>query len=133
MYLNKDKGYAVINDFQLNEKYRNHEGCLGRYDVEETSSDEQNREMIFKAFQRGVRAFIEEYDRQNPSKPLTQINIGMGYNRLKRQVERFERATSNLTVPAEYSFQDAINYEQHILYQRVQKQIENGGQDRWWI
>jgi hypothetical protein len=22
---------------------------------------------------------------------------------------------------------------QYILYQRAQKQIENGGQDRWWI
>ena len=69
--------------------------------------------MIFKAFQRGLRAFIEEYDRQNPKNPLTQINIGMGYNRLKRQVERFKKAN-----------------EQHILYQREQKQIENGGQDR---
>ena len=87
-------------------------------------------EMIFKAFQRGLRAFIEEYDRQNPKNPLTQINIGMGYNRLKRQVERFKKATSNLTVPSEYSFQDAMTNEQHILYQREQKQIENGGQDR---
>ncbi len=130
MYLNKEKGYAVINDFELNEKYRNHEKSLGKYAVEETSSEEQNREMIFKAFQRGLRVFIEEYDRQNPSKPLTQINIGMGYNRLKRQIERLKKTTSNLSVPAEYSFQDAMNYEQYILYQRVQKQIENGGQER---
>ena len=86
--------------------------------------------MIFKAFQRGLRAFIEKYDTQNPKNPLTQINIGMGYNRLKRQVERFKKATSNLTVPSEYSFQDAMTNEQHILYQREQKQIENGGQDR---
>lgn len=130
MYVNKARGYAVINDFELNEKYRHHESSLGRYSVEETSPEEQDREMIFKAFQRGLRAFIEEYDRQNPKNPLTQINIGMGYNRLKRQVERFKKATSNLTVPSEYSFQDAMTNEQHILYQREQKQIENGGQDR---
>lgn len=129
MYVNKDRGYAVINDFELNEKYRHHENedYRGRYDVEETSPEEQDREMIFKAFQRGLRAFIEEYGRQNPKKPLTQINIGMGYNRLKRQVEKFKKATSNLTVPSEYSFKDAMTYEQYILYQRVQKQIENGG------
>ena len=84
--------------------------------------------MIFKAFQRGIRAFIDEYDRQNPKNPLTQINIGMGYNRLKEQVERFKKATSNLTVPSSYNFQDAK--EQYILYQRKQKQIENGGYDR---
>ena len=130
MYVNKARGYAVINDFELNEKYRHHESSSGRYSVEETSPEEQDREMIFKAFQRGLRAFIEEYDRQNPKNPLTQINIGMGYNRLKRQVERFKKATSNLTVPSEYSFQDAMTNEQHILYQREQKQIENGGQDR---
>ena len=132
MYVNKAKGYAVINDFELNVKYRNHESenSPGRYSVEKTSPEEQERELIFKAFQRGLKAFIEEYDRQNPKNPLTQINIGMGYNRLKRQVERFKKATSNLTVPSEYSFQDAMTNEQHILYQREQKQIENGGQDR---
>lgn len=130
MYVNKDRGYAVINDFELNEKYRHHESSSGRYSVEESSPEEQDREMIFKAFQRGLRAFIEEYDRQNPNKPLQQINIGMGYNRLKKQVERFKRATSNLTVPSEYSFQDAMTNEQYILYQKVEKQIENGGYER---
>ncbi|MCI8640658.1 MAG: hypothetical protein HFJ59_02125 [Clostridia bacterium] len=130
MYMNKDKGYGVINDFELNEKYRHHESSSGRYNVEETSSEEQDREMIFKAFQRGLKAFIEEYDKQNPNKPLQQINIGMGYNRLKKQVERFKKATSNLTVPSEYSFQDAMNNQQYVLYQRIEKEIENGGYDR---
>lgn len=128
MYLNKDRAYGVINDFELNEKYRHHESSSGRYNVEEASSEEQDREMIFKAFQRGLKAFVEEYDKTNPKKPLQQINIGMGYNRLKRQVERFKKATLNLTVPSEYSFQDAN--EQYILYQRVGKEIENGGYDR---
>jgi hypothetical protein len=130
MYVNKDRGYAVINDFELNERYRHHERSSGRYSVDETSSEEQDREMIFKAFQRGLRAFIEEYDRQNPDKPLQQINVGMGYNRLKKQVERFKKETSNLTVPSEYSFKDAMTNEQYILYQRVEKQIEDGGSDR---
>ena len=31
MYVNKEKGYAVINDFELNEKYRHHESSSGRY------------------------------------------------------------------------------------------------------
>lgn len=130
VYVNKAKGYAVINDFELNERYRQHESFSGRYNVEETSPEEQEREMIFKAFQRGLKAFVEEYDKQNPEKPLTQINIGMGYNRLKKQVERFKKATSDLIVPPEYSFRDAMTNEQYILYQRTQKQIENGGQNR---
>ena len=129
MYVNKDKGYAVINDFELNQRYRNHESSAGRYIVDETSPEEQDRELIFKVFQRGLRAFIEEYDRQNPAKPLQQINVGMGYNRLKKQVERFKKATSNLTVPSEYSFKDAMTNEQYILYRREKKHIEKGGRD----
>lgn len=130
MYVNKNKGYAVINDFEINEKYRNHEGASGRYRVDETSPEEQDREMIFKAFQRGLKAFIEEYDRQNPNKPMQQVNVGMGYNRLKKQVERFKRDTSRLTVPDKYNFQDAMDNEQYILYKREERQIENGGYNR---
>lgn len=130
LYIDKKRGYAVFNDFELNERYRHHEAGIGRYNVEETSKDEQDREMIFKAFQRGLKAFIEEYDKQNPENPLKQVNIGMGYNRLKKQIERFKIATQRLTAPAEYKFQDAMANEQYILYKRTEKQIENGGQER---
>jgi len=130
MYVNKDKGYAVINNFELNERYKHHEeDSSGRYRVDETNKEEQERELIFKAFQRGLRAFIEEYNRQNPNKPLQQINVGMGHNRLKRQVERFKKATSNLTVPIKYGFIDTMVGKQYILYQRGE-QIENGGYDK---
>lgn len=132
MYINKDKGYAVINDFELNEKYRHFgkQSPSNIYMAEKKNKEEQNRELIFKAFQRGLKAFIEEYNKQNPENPLTQVNVGMGNNRLKEQVERFEEATSKLTVPIEYSFKDAMQHEQYILYKKEEKQIENGGQER---
>ena len=47
----------------------------------------------------------------------------MGYNKLKRQVEQFEKASENLTVPADYSFQDASE-EQYILYKRETNEKE---------
>jgi len=31
--------------------------------------------MIFKAFHRGSKVFVEEYNKQNPKKTLQQINI----------------------------------------------------------
>lgn len=126
MYVNKERGYAVINDFELNQKYRNHEMIKlpGNYNVDENNHEEQEREMIFAAFQRGLEAFIVEYDRENPDRPLQQVNVGMGYNRLKRQVQRFKVATSNLSVPAEYQFQDAA-YEQRVLYKREKGKIED--------
>ena len=131
VYINKEKGYAVINDFELNNVYKIHEDELvhGMYDVEEGDKDEVKREMIFKAFKRGIKAFIEEYDRQNPENPLKQINIGMDHNRLKRQMERYEKETKNLSVPVEYEFLDAQK-EQRIFYKREEKQKINGGQDR---
>lgn len=125
MYVNKKKGYAVINDFELNKRYRNHEGRSGRYNVMPTSQEEEEREMIFKAFQRGIKAFIKEYDEQNPEKPLNQVNVGMGYNRLKRQVEKFNIATNNLQVPYEYGFRDAEDDQQYVLYKREEEKEEN--------
>lgn len=122
IYVNKKDGYGVINDFEINEKYRKSEekNEKGRYRVPPTSNQEQEREKIFQAFQRGLKAFIAEYDRQNPTNPLKQVNVGMGYNRLKRQVERLKKATNNLSVPLEYEFKDAEN-EQYILYTREEK------------
>lgn len=131
MYMNKEKGYAVFNDFELNKEYRKHEVKKavepygGRYTVDPESKDEQQRDLIFKAYQRGIKAFIEEYDKQNPENPLQQVNVGMGYNRLKRQVEQFKKASQNLTVPADYSFQDAKE-EQYILYKREETKEKKG-------
>lgn len=129
MYVNKDNGYAVINDFELNENYRQHEGKIGIYNVDERSKDEQERQLIFSAFQRGVQAFIEEYDKQNPKAPLKQVNIGMGYNRLKKQVWNLKKSESNLYVPKEYGFQDAKD-EQYILYKKTKKVVENKQYER---
>ena len=129
LYLNKEQGYGVFNDFEIHRNYKKHEimNVLevfgGRYKVSPNSKDEQKRERIFETLQRGMQAFIEEYDKQNPDKPLKQINVGMGYNKLKRQVEQFEKASENLTVPADYSFQDASE-EQYILYKRETNEKE---------
>ena len=90
---------------------------------ESEKSARENRDLIFSAFQRGIQAFVEEYDAQHPNRPLQQINIGMGYNRLKRNVEEFERATKLLTVPIEYGFQDA-SQDQYILYKRDERKQE---------
>lgn len=124
-YLNRERGYGVINDFELNQAYRNHEDGIsgGRYNVPADSKEEQERELIFKAFKRGVQAFVEKYDEKNPEKPINQINVGTGYNKLKAQIERFRRSSKNLTVPAEYSFKDAEK-GQYVLYERKNKTKE---------
>lgn len=41
----------------------------------------------------------------------------MGYNRLKRNVEQFEKATELLTVPSEYNLVD-VSVKQYVLYKK---------------
>lgn len=127
MYVNKDKGYVVINDFEINAKYKDHESDdIGFYDGKKDSEDAKDRDLIFKAFMRGIEAFVKEYDEQNPNKPIKQVNVGLGYNRLQAQCRAYEIDTHGLTVPAEYKFNDALE-GQRILYKRdeVKTQIKN--------
>ena len=100
-----------------------------KYDEEKDKTQAKERKLIFKAFMRGLHAFIEEYDKQNPDTPLQQVNIGMGYNRLKKQVEKFKKATSLLRVPELYSFEDASE-EQYVLYSRDKRVVEEKGFER---
>lgn len=137
MYIDEEQGYGLFNDFELNKKYRKNEdksnGYGGIYDGDEKDESElsesekkqrKERDLIFYAFQRGISAFVEEYDKQHADKPLQQINVGMGYNRLKRNVEQFEKATKLLTVPGEYRFEDAEK-GQYILYRRDEREKKN--------
>ena len=124
MYINKEEGYGVINDFELNKKYRRCEKeNSGRYYGEgkndkikpKYKKEMIKRKMIFRAFIRGIEEFAKVYDEKNPERPLKQINVGMGYNKFKNLVENYKKATSNLTVPSKYGFEDAER-EQYILY-----------------
>ena len=126
MYVNAQQGYGVINDFEINKKYKDHELDIGKYCVADDDPEELERDAIFDAFMRGIHAFIKEYDKQHPDNPIEQINVGMGYNRLKAQCERYQKATKYLTVPTSYGFMDALD-EQYILYSREDKEKTGGG------
>ncbi len=126
MYVNIRKGYAVINDFELNQNYRKNEiERSGKYytETESQKKSEYEREQIFETFMRGINAFVEEWDKSHPKNPIKQVNVGNGYNRLKLQCERFEKAKSSqlLKVPLSYCFEDA-EFEQFILYKRKEKE-----------
>jgi hypothetical protein len=114
MYVDYKRRYAVINDFELNEKYKKHEYEIGYYDVDGSSKDEMERYKIFKAFIRAVNDFVKEYDIENPNYKLTQVNVGMGFNRLKAQCNRLKKS-DKLFVPGIYGFNDA-DKEQRVIY-----------------
>ena len=131
LYINREIGYGVINDFEINEKYKTNKAAEpGIYFDSVASQHEKERNKIFDAFMRAIKAFVYEYDKQNPNCPIRQVNVGMGYNRLKAQCQKYEQARVLLSVPNEYSFTDASE-GQYVLYslEGSEEQQEDGGED----
>lgn len=136
VYVNSELGYAVINGFELNRGHKQSQKKQpfgGRYTSDDKSDqektpkekkEEENRELIFEAFMKGITDFVKRYNELHPDNPIKQVNVGTGYNKLKKQVERFERATQKLSVPAEYSFYDAMRHDQYILYKAEDEEKE---------
>lgn len=131
MYVNKQLGFVVCNDIEINSKFKKDESAKedekGRYTSGVASKAEQTRQAIFNAIIRGINAFVCEYDAQNPNNPIKKVNMGMGFNRLKRQCDGFKKETNNLKVPIEYSFLDALD-EQRVLYER-QEPVKKSEED----
>lgn len=119
IYLDRFYSIAIINEFDINYKYREHEKSNGIYSVAPNSQDEKNRDEIFNTFMRGIYAFIKEYDLQNPDTPLQKVIVGMGNNRLKRQCHRYREPQFRFEVPEELYFLDAMS--QRLLFDRHQE------------
>ncbi len=120
MYVDEKYGFIVINGFEMNDKYRTNEILGGGfYQDSDDNVHTQNRQKIFDTFMRGIKAFVKEYDKQHPNKPIKQVNVGVGYNRLKEQCIRLNKTEAGgyFGVPKEYSFEDA-SLEQYTLYKR---------------
>ncbi len=128
VYVNSELGYAVVNNFEINKRYRRtqtKEPLGGRYTGDYKKwkdktpaerKEDENRDLIFKTFVKGINDFVKRYNELHPDKPLHQVNVGTGYTKLKKQVEQLERANKKLSVPAIYSFFDAMRYDQYIIY-----------------
>ena len=127
LYLNRLHGYAVINEFEINEKYKKDElQSSGYYENDDylKNNSSKQRKLIFDAFMRGIKAFVKEYDAEHPNNPIKKVNVGFGYNRLKKLCEQYEKETVELHVPADYEFIDTQE-EQYILYDRSKEVFED--------
>jgi hypothetical protein len=87
--LNKDDCYAVFNNVEVNLKYR----------------APHQKELIYKAFLRGVNAFFTTYNKNNKDKKLKTITIGSTRNILK---EYFENNT-------ETEIYEGINFKEYSI------------------
>ena len=117
LYLDKKHGYAVINDFEINAKYKKDEISKGNYSNKNQKAHNARVE-IFETFLRGIKEFVKEYDRENPKKPIKYVHAGMGFNRLNDYCKQFAPSSKLLDVPKEFNFKDAKD-GQYILYQNL--------------
>jgi len=104
LYINRDSGYGVFNNFEYN---------VSAVKKNEDGTNLENK--VFGALMRGVKAFVTQYDQENPDNPIKKINVGMGYNNLAEQSRLYPKEWIKLSAPDE--FKDAKN-EQRILYER---------------
>lgn len=109
IYVNKEEGYAVFNEIEMNREY-------GDEFMEEDFSDSTQREKIYDAFKRGTKAFIEKYNKIHSDKPIKQVNIGWGYNRLKQVIRKHEQISEELLETPE-SFKDTKE-TQYVIYKK---------------
>lgn len=117
---------AVINDFEINDKYKKHELELGGYyDVRDNHPDEIEREYIFKAMKRAVADFVKAYNEENPHAKIEKVVVGGGYNKLKKQLFSLEEEKDLIKIPDQYYFNDAKE-QQYILYKAEKRKNENG-------
>lgn len=145
IYLNREHGYAVINDFEINDKYRDGEifkdGVIhaGYYrddyptPPEQPSTQSKQRKKIFNTFLNCIKEFVKEYDSQNPKKPLKFVTVGADHNRLNSLCSEYNVLTEEdvFKVPASYGFNDAEK-KQYILYSRypLTKTLKNKTTDK---
>lgn len=70
LYINKNKGYGVFNNVEINDKI----------------VDSRIKGLIYKKYIEAIRCFAEQYNKENSLNPLRQINVGMGLNDLRDEI-----------------------------------------------
>ena len=70
IYVNREEGYAVVNDFEVNKKYEDKKG----------SKREEQRRAIYNKAMEGVVAFVEEYNKEYPEIPIMKVTCGISPN-----------------------------------------------------
>ena len=71
IYVNREEGYAVVNDFEVNKKYKDEKGSKRK---------EEQRRAIYNKAMEGVVAFVEEYNKEYPEIPIMKVTCGISPN-----------------------------------------------------
>ena len=86
LFVNRGEGYAVFNTVETSLNYRKEE------DLKE----------IYKAFMRGAKAFVKEYNKNNPACPITYMTIGGKRNTIIDQMKSDKHPTVPIKKSLDY-------------------------------
>lgn len=117
LYVDKERGYAVFNGYSVALQYKadEFEDRAGYYD-DESKKLVSARDQIFSTFIRGTYAFVRQYNKENPETPITKVAVGdSSGNKLRRQVQKFNKLKKPLSVPLWYGFYGAKE-NQYLIY-----------------
>lgn len=114
MYVDKNYGYVVINEFDVDSRYTESQSLNKILQYDQMQSDQKQ---IFDAFMRGIRAFVKQYDIENPHNVINFVSVGLGHNKLTKYCKQYDMAEDTFWVPDKYNFLDALD-SQVILYDR---------------
>lgn len=92
LYINREQGYGVFNNVEINNNIHTKE----------------SKEKIYKVYVEAVEAFAKRYNEKNPDKPLSVITVGLSMNDLK-----FEIAANN----EESKILSGIDFEKYGGYE----------------
>ena len=71
LYINKDEGYGLLNNIEIN-----------------NNIESEDKMLIYKKYVDVINEFVTVYNKKNKTRPINQINIGMNFNDLRREIEK---------------------------------------------
>lgn len=109
LYVNREGGYGLVNTAEISDKISLNE-----------------KKFIYGKLKLAVRNFAEEYNHENPNKPLKLVNIGMGSNRLSYYIQSRDKKSDKILQSPVYATygKKSMNYncdsdlEQYIIWEK---------------
>ncbi|MBQ8425455.1 MAG: leucine-rich repeat domain-containing protein [Clostridia bacterium] len=108
LYINHKKRYGVCNNVEVKN------GIHGK-----------DLDIIYEKFRLGINAFAVKYNKENPRRPLKQINVGMHLNDISNELERHGHQSTKVL--------PAINYKKYGLPKQAYNGDSSNEQYAVWI
>ena len=108
LYINPTQRYGVFNNVEVNNQI-----------------PEEKLNQIYQKYILGIKTFAENYNAQNPNRPLRQINVGMNLNDIESEIKKYNKRSNVLFQSLNYedygitgqNYNGDSDYSQYIVWQ----------------